>query len=462
MINKIKNAIRKCRSEFEKAEMWKRFLFIALSLIALIVVFWIIRFLWGILPIILIPLFVVGIDKLEKWSIEQVQKPAPVYQPQLDGDTICDCMQEAICAAATMLEMQQPISARSIIFAGHPSSDGLPRWWFRTKKKDAQFGSYDVLNVRDVLMDELEQAFVVNRNRFSPGTDGLFLDVCNDRGYYYELAVIPLNKRTAPYISQKLEDTKEKEEVFQVPEVTFSCSGTATPFLRKDPWIKYRKRLGIEVDLDKTPHIGIWGATGSGKSWLIKALVAYFLLKYDNPECTLSVADWKGQDYDFLKGCRGYYNHAHYGEALIKFKNILEARIAGKNVSLNRHLLVLDEWNNFLTSLTVSEKNQYLDDLSYCLNLGRSYNMNVVIGSQAAHAEFFGKSRDSISCVVGLGQISKVTAQMLFTPYTDEPIEPQPRGCGYLLLDGQPLQKIIVPYTDNTAPIENIMRDRCS
>ncbi len=31
MINKIKNAIRKCRSEFEKAEMWKRFLFIALS-----------------------------------------------------------------------------------------------------------------------------------------------------------------------------------------------------------------------------------------------------------------------------------------------------------------------------------------------------------------------------------------------------------------------------------------------
>lgn len=190
--------------------------------------------------------------------------------------------------------------------------------------------------------------------------------------------------------------------------------------------------------------------------------MAYLLLKYDNPECTLSVADWKGQDYDFLKECRGYYNHAHYGEALIKFKNILEARIAGEDVSLNRRLLVLDEWNNFLISVPVSERNQYLDYLSYCLNLGRSYNMNVIVGAQAAHAEFFGKSRDSISCVVGLGQISKVTAQMLFTPYTDEPIEPQPRGCGYLLLDGQPLQKIIVPYTDDPAPIENIMRDRCS
>ena len=63
---------------------------------------------------------------------------------------------------------------------------------------------------------------------------------------------------------------------------------------------------------------------------------------------------------------------------------------------------------------------------------------------------------------MALGQTSKVTSQMLFAPYTDEPIIPQPRGCGYILLDGKPLQTIVVPFARDTHELEAIMIERCS
>lgn len=231
------------------------------------------------------------------------------------------------------------------------------------------------------------------------------------------------------------------------------------PFCRKVFWERYRRISRIPLDLDVYPHLLAFGVTGSGKTTGIKSITAHVLIS--EPDCQIIVCDFKGQDYAFLEGCCHYYSHFTYGAGIEQFQKLLEMRISGKGQSTHRILLLADEWNNFLSALeSKKERDRYISLLSYCLNMGRSYHMNVICGTQSAHVDWFGRARDSFN-VLGLGMLSKESISMLFPQYSNE-IKPQPRGCGYLLLDGRPLEEIIIPQVREPARMERLLAERAN
>lgn len=463
---KIKDFLSRCKKALQRADVWEKVAYTIIIIVFATIAIISLRFLWGILPIFIVIAIVVGADRWEEWMLSKITSTPMYYDFEADIETVKECMHEAVCNTATILGLQMPLSARSIESVGYPSADGIPRIWFRIKKKENVVHSNNEKTVKDVLEDELAQIFLLNHYRFLSEADGLFIDTCKEKAYYYELAVIPINRNTRAYIAQKvkameLQDTRRGES-FQMPEPVLKYNETATPFYQKDAWEQYGRKIPVEIDLDVYPHLAVVGSTGSGKTTAIKEMTATLLAAYSDPKAKLAVADYKGQDYAFLEGCSRYYNHENYGVAVITCMKVLEARIEGKRQSKTRILLILDEWNNFLSSLPKKEQEKYINALSFCLNMGRSYGIHIIVAAQTAHVDFFGKSRDSLGCVVALGQTSKVTSQMLFAPYTDEPIIPQPRGCGYILLDGKSLQTIVVPFARDTHELETIMIERCS
>lgn len=241
----------------------------------------------------------------------------------------------------------------------------------------------------------------------------------------------------------------------------FSSQEFPAPFLRRDIWNKTQIRVPISIDLSITPHTLVLGSTGSGKTTAIRSFVAHILYTPAYEGAQLIVCDYKGLDYNFLVGQDRYFAHDTYRDGIELFKKTLDSRIREQNKIMNPILLVMDEWNNFITDLSKKEADEYIKLLSYSLNMGRAYQMYVICGAQTAHVDWFGKSRDSFSTVIGLGQLSKEAASMMFSDYKEK-IVPCPRGCGYLLQDGFSLKEILVPRVRNMKKLEKVLIDGIS
>lgn len=233
------------------------------------------------------------------------------------------------------------------------------------------------------------------------------------------------------------------------------------PFLRRDIWEKYHLAVGIPLDLRVHPHSTLLGGTGSGKTTAIKLLAGHILSAPAYAGAKLIVCDYKGLDYDFLSGHNRYFSHDRYGKGLELFKEVLDARIRKEDMDRTPVILVTDEWNNFITNLPKKDADEPIRQLSYCLNMGRAYQMYVVTGVQTAHAQWFGQARDSYANIVGLGQLSKEAVSMMFSDYKEK-IVPCPRGCGYLLQDGLPLKEILIPRIRNMKKLDQVLIDGIS
>lgn len=69
-----------------------------------------------------------------------------------------------------------------------------------------------------------------------------------------------------------------------------------------------------------------------------------------------------------------------------------------------------------------------------------------------------GLSRDSIGTVIALGKLSKETVSMLFSDEKDDIVRNNPRGVGYMKVDGQVSRHILVPSL-NMLPLENLIQN---
>lgn len=207
----------------------------------------------------------------------------------------------------------------------------------------------------------------------------------------------------------------------------------------------------------KAPHTIIVGSTGSGKTYFSKLFLGKVALHIKS--MALFVCDFKGDDdFLFLNGCSNYFRFMECANGLEQFYNRFLDR--QKNPSSERTMLVLffDEWASYLNFLDKKNAEEEKKKLSNLLMLGRSFNVHVVISQQRADAQYFSTARDNFNLVVGLGNLSPESKDMLFHDYKDNMENTCRQGTGYMLTNGMDLKRIVVPTVTNMDKLHNIIR----
>lgn len=209
----------------------------------------------------------------------------------------------------------------------------------------------------------------------------------------------------------------------------------------------------IQWQYIKYPHMVIFGSTGSGKTYLLKIILARIGLTI--PDSELLVCDFKADnDFNFLSNYSNFYRFDNCSNGLKTAIEILRNRQTGKNNDSHFFMLVFDEWASFINSLEKKQAEQAKQDLSSLLMLGRSFNIHVLLSQQRLDASYFSSARDNFSVVIGMGKLSKESVEMMFSDYKKLLIPNKTQGTGSLIM-GNKLKNIIVPSVNNPKKLEH-------
>lgn len=208
---------------------------------------------------------------------------------------------------------------------------------------------------------------------------------------------------------------------------------------------------------NKAPHVIIIGATGSGKTYFAKLLLGKIALHVS--DTTIFVCDFKGDDdFMFLDGYSKYYRFTECSEGLEQYYDIFVER--QKHISTKRNMLILffDEWASYLNFLDKKKAEEEKRKLSNLLMLGRSFNVHVIISQQRADAQYFSTARDNFNLIVGLGNLSPESRDMLFHDYKVKMSSDCTQGIGYMLTNGTDLAQILVPTITNMDKLHDTIK----
>lgn len=203
-------------------------------------------------------------------------------------------------------------------------------------------------------------------------------------------------------------------------------------------------RKGISWDTDLASSSACYGATGSGKTYLLKLLLGKYV-KYD-PTVQLTVCDGKGGgDFDFLTGCKRYASVDITG-VLNEFYESFLARQRGEDKSRDARVILIDEWSAYLDGLDDKKHMEaQRKKLGQLLRLGRSFRYHVILGQQRMDMTYFQEFRENICLIIGLSNLSKESRDMFFSGYKDRMKPDRARGTGYMIVNGANFTPVVVP-----------------
>ena len=199
----------------------------------------------------------------------------------------------------------------------------------------------------------------------------------------------------------------------------------------------------ISWNYARFPHMVIFGSTGSGKTYLLKILLGRISKHIPNAE--LIICDYKSDDdFSFLSGMDNFYRFQQCMDGLERATQLLQERQSG--IVSDRHFccLVFDEWASFINTLDKKTAESAKQKLATLLMLGRSFNIHVIISQQRLDASYFNSARDNFSVIIGMGQLSKESVEMMFSDYKDIIVRNKSQGHGSMVLGNQFFQ-IAVP-----------------
>lgn len=233
------------------------------------------------------------------------------------------------------------------------------------------------------------------------------------------------------------------------------------PILLDETYIQLNIEKWHMWEPDKAPHAVIIGATGSGKTYFSKLFLGKTSL-YAN-EVEIFVCDFKGDDdFSFLTGCKNYYRFTECADGLMQFYSRFTDRQQGKDTSRSMLVMFFDEWASYLNFQDKKQAEEEKKKLSNLLMLGRSFNVHVIISQQRADAQYFSTARDNLNLVVGLGNLSEESKEMLFHEYRKEMLPNRKRGTGYMLTNGTDLQAVLVPRINDMSKLHHVIKNAVS
>lgn len=211
-----------------------------------------------------------------------------------------------------------------------------------------------------------------------------------------------------------------------------------------EAYLKYGIKQYVSWNPAKAPNICIFGATGSGKTYCTKLILARIAKKL--PDSQLYICDFKGDsDFSFLNGANRFYRFIDCEHGLSDYYEQLKKRQRGADTRRNILLLFIDEWASYILSIDKKKSEEEKKKLATLLMLGRSFNIHVMISQQRVDASYFNTARDNFNLVIALGNLSSEGKEMMFHEFKDEMKADRKQGTGYMLTNGTDFTPVLVP-----------------
>lgn len=221
----------------------------------------------------------------------------------------------------------------------------------------------------------------------------------------------------------------------------------------------------FSIDLEHITHMAISGQSGSGKSYLVRYFLPYFLSMGD-----LTLIDPKADDL-LLWAKSDQCSSLRRGTGrtpMVEYPNLLEKQgtflgevsdVLAHEVSImlkredtysktgkrpfGHRFIVIDELLALTQGGDKKVVSKFFANLSSLALLGRSAKMHLVLISQRFSSDAMPTSiRDQLQAVFQLGPITKNTTQFLFPDFDSEGVIP-PRGKGTGICQ---VQGDVIPY----------------
>lgn len=197
-------------------------------------------------------------------------------------------------------------------------------------------------------------------------------------------------------------------------------------------------------------HLITVGGSGSGKSTAL--LYWLYKMKKTNISTELYIMDFKAS-HEFRGITDNYAEYEECYNCIVSFYKMFSTLEEGGDGTVK--ILLIDEIAGLLTHLGMTKEGKAKADeirmiMSSILMLGRSRNCFLWLAMQRYTATIFPASSgavDNFHICVGLGRLSVDSRKSLFA---GEHIEAEEKllfgqGNGIVLIDGQPLQTLIIP-----------------
>ncbi|MFB2516394.1 hypothetical protein [Lysinibacillus sp. OTC-L20] len=211
-----------------------------------------------------------------------------------------------------------------------------------------------------------------------------------------------------------------------------------------------------QIDWSKTPHMTTVGSSGSGKTFLNKLIIARVSLKI--PSSSVTVLDFKADDYHFARNCKNLYEFDKVKEGLEKLYQEFLLRQQGQDSNRNFKLLVIEELGSMMSFFDKKEVEAMKNMIAALVFMGRSVNFHCLISTQRNESSYHNAGvRDSIGVVIALGNLSKEGKTMLFNDFKDEMKEKHGQGSGFMT-NGTELFSIKVPQVKDIAKLEHYIK----